>query len=297
VTVLEDEGHEAECRADGEEETGDGFDRYRSERKTSISSTNARTTISTSMTGNAELSLFETSMLRAVVPVTRTAMPPEAKRAGTSAAGSISVSVGLDESRRISDQDREQAVLSLRDDLLAGRLTLDEFSERVEIAYRARIGQDLVRVRHDLPELGSTTVGSGRRQKRLTIAFFGSVIRRGRLRLRRRTLVISAFGDVDLDLREAEMHDPRVAVKIFVACGNVDLYVPEGINVEVSGTIIFGRLREWGRDVVRADTPTVSVRSLGCIGTVDVWRVPHGMRGSYSEIFGQLETQQRQLPA
>ena len=207
------------------------------------------------------------------------------------------MSGGVDESHRVSDQDREQAVLSLRDDLLAGRLTLDEFSERVEMAYRARIGQDLVRARRDLPESSPGIVASGRRQKRLTIAFFGRVIRRGRLRLRRRTLVISAFGDVDLDLREAEMHDPSIGVSILVAFGNVDLYVPEGINVEVGGTIVFGRLREWGRDVVRAEGPTVSVRALGLFGTVDVWRVPHEMHGSYSEIFAQLEAQQRQLPA
>jgi hypothetical protein len=203
----------------------------------------------------------------------------------------------MDESRRVSDQDREQAVLALRDDLLAGRLTLDEFSERVEIAYRARIGQDLVRVRQDLPVPRSANVESGRRQKRLTVALFGRVIRRGRLRLRRRTLAISAFGDVDLDLREAELHDPRVAVRLFVFFGNVDLYVPEGINVEVAGAVVFGRLREWGRDVVRPDAPTISVGALGCFGTVDVWRVPHDMRGSYSEIFAQLEAQQRQLPA
>jgi hypothetical protein len=202
----------------------------------------------------------------------------------------------VDESRRVSDQDREQAVLSLRDDLLAGRLTLDEFSERVEIAYRASVGHDLVRIRADLPDTGPAIVGSGRQQKRLTLALFGHVVRRGRLRLRRRTMVISTFGDVDLDLREAEVSDARVAVTIFVGFGNVDLYVPEGINVEVGGAVIFGRLREWGRDVVRPDAPTVSVRSLGWFGTVDVWRVPHEMRGSYSEILAQLQAQQRQLP-
>lgn len=185
----------------------------------------------------------------------------------------------------------------LRDDLLAGRLTLEEFSERVETAYRARVGRDLVRARRDLPESSPETVGSGRRQKRLTIAVFGRTVRRGRLRLRRRTLAISAFGDVDLDLREAELGDPSITVRILVAFGNVDLYVPEGITVDVAGTIVVGRLREWGRDLVRLDAPTISVRALGCVGTVDVWRVPHEMRGSYSEIFAQLQAQQRQLPS
>src|SRR3954469_9098118 len=141
----------------------------------------------------------------------------------------------MEKSRRVSDEDREQAVLALRDDLLVGRLTLDEFSERVELAYRARMRDDLVRVRRDLPHSRSAKSGSGPQPTRLTIALFGRAIRRGRLRLGRRTLVISAFGDVDLDLREAELHDPRVRVRLIVFFGNVDLCVPEGINVEVDG--------------------------------------------------------------
>ena len=151
-------------------------------------------------------------------------------------------------------------MLLLREDLVAGRLQLDEFSERVGIAYRVKNGEDLVRVREDLTEAPARVTVSGRRQKRLTAALFGRVIQRGRLLLRHRALVISAFGDVDLDLREAEMHDPRVVLTIFVAFGNVDIYVPEGINVEVGGILAFGRLREWGSDIVRTDSPTVSVR-------------------------------------
>ena len=46
---------------------------------------------------------------------------------------------------RISDDDREQAVVALREHLLAGRLTLEEFSERVETALRARVGMELAR--------------------------------------------------------------------------------------------------------------------------------------------------------
>ena len=52
---------------------------------------------------------------------------------------------------RISDDDREQVVVMLREHLLAGRLTLEEFSERVEAALRARVGAELARVNEDLP--------------------------------------------------------------------------------------------------------------------------------------------------
>jgi hypothetical protein len=81
-----------------------------------------------------------------------------------------------------------------------------------------------------------------------------------------------------------------------VACGNADIYVPEGVSLDVTGVTVLGHRREWGRDTSRPDAPVVQVRVLGCCGTVDVWRVPHDMRGSYSDIFRQLGERQRQLP-
>jgi hypothetical protein len=44
---------------------------------------------------------------------------------------------------------------------------------------------------------------------RLSVAAFGHLVRRGRLRLRRRTFVIGVLADVDLDLREAELDTAR----------------------------------------------------------------------------------------
>ena len=202
----------------------------------------------------------------------------------------------LDEGlRRVSDSEREQAVGALRDDLLAGRLTLDEFSERIGSAYGARVGTELARVREGLPE--HLVSGTRRPRMRLSVAAFGHLVRRGRLRLPRRTLAISAFADVDLDLREAEIATRRVTVHVYTLVGNVDVYVPEGIDVVVGGLIVFGRRRDWGRETARAAEPVVRVRAHGLFCTVDVWRVPTHVRGTYGEVIAQLEAQQRELPA
>jgi hypothetical protein len=201
-----------------------------------------------------------------------------------------------DASFRISDAEREQTVISLRDHLLAGRLTLDEFSERVEVALRARFRGELAGVEVDLPEVSSEVARSRRKPARFSAALLGHVVRRGRLRLRGRTVAAAVLGDLDFDLREATIDHPQTAMTVLVAFGNVDVYVPEGVNVDVGGITIFGHRREWGRDVGRPDAPTVHVRALGCFGTVDVWRVPHDMHGDYSDIFRQLEERQRQLP-
>jgi hypothetical protein len=210
----------------------------------------------------------------------------------------LSVAAMDDASLRVSDADREQAVVALREHLLAGRLTLEEFSERVEAALRARFGGDLAQVQDDLPEVFAETAGSRRKPARFTAALLGHVARRGRLRLRRWAVAASAFGDLDFDLREATIDQRRTAVTVLAAFGNVDVYVPEGVNVDVGGITVFGHRRDWGRDAGRPDAPTVHVRVLGFAGTIDVWRVPHDMRGSsYSDIFRELDDRQHQLPA
>jgi len=194
-----------------------------------------------------------------------------------------------DASLRVSDADRDRAVVALREHLLAGRLTLEEFTERVEAALRARFGDELARVQGDLPGVFVETAGSRRRPARFTTALLGHVARRGRLRLRGWAVAASAFGDLDFDLREATIDQRRTAVTVFALFGNADVYVPEGVNVDVGGITVFGHRRDWGRDTGDPEAPAIHVRVLGFAGTIDIWRVPSEMRGStYREVIRKL---------
>ena len=199
--------------------------------------------------------------------------------------------------RRLSDSEREQAVVWLRDHLLSGRLTLEEFSERVEHAYTARSQADLGAVRSGLPVADDASeVPARRRATRVTAALFGHVVKRGRLRLARWTVAGGALCDVDLDLRKAQIHRQRTSVAIFVGLGNVDVYLPENVNVTVTGLAIGGHRREWGEDVERPGAPQIAVRAISLFGTVDVWRVPADMPGDYGKVTRQLQGRDRQLP-
>ena len=202
----------------------------------------------------------------------------------------------MDDAHRLSDADRERTVDYLREHLLAGRLTLDEFSDRVEVVYGARFGQELAPVRADLPEPPIPVEKSRRKPTRMTLALFSHVARRGRLRLRRRTVVAGGFADIDLDLREAEVDSRKTTVFVLTAFSNADVYVPEGVNVDLGGLIIFGHRREWGDDLPRSGTPTIHIRALGAFTTIDLWRVPTDFRGSYRDIFRQLQGKRRILP-
>ncbi|HEY0000003.1 MAG TPA: DUF1707 domain-containing protein, partial [Actinoplanes sp.] len=52
---------------------------------------------------------------------------------------------------RASDDDRERIVAALEQHTGAGRLTLDEFAERAQVAHAARTLGELAAVVHDLP--------------------------------------------------------------------------------------------------------------------------------------------------
>jgi hypothetical protein len=197
-----------------------------------------------------------------------------------------------DPSLRVSDADREHTVILLREHLLAGRLTLEEFSERVGAALAATVSAELERVQQDLP--ASAAGLSRRKPARFTTALFGHVTRRGRLRLRGWTVAASVLGDLDFDLRDAAIDTPRTAATIMLACGNVDVYVPEGINVEVGGLAVVGHLRERGQDTATPDAPCIRVRVIGCFATVDVWRVPNDAHGSYDDIIRLTKERERQ---
>jgi hypothetical protein len=197
--------------------------------------------------------------------------------------------VPSDPDQLVSDADREQAVVLLRAGLVDGRLTLEEFSQRVESAYAARVGSELAWARSGLPDRGRGPLARPRRRPtRMTAALFGHVVRRGRLRLRRQTVALSAFSDLDLDLREAELDSPVTSVTVLVLFGNADVYVPQGVEVAVSGVGLFGHRREWGRDLTRPDVPLIHIRALSLFGTVDVWRVPPEATGGYGEIMDRV---------
>jgi hypothetical protein len=200
-----------------------------------------------------------------------------------------------DASVRVSDVEREQAVLILREHLLAGRLTLEEFADRVGTAWSATENAELRHAHAGLPELFATGARSQRAPIRLIGALFGHVVRRGRLRLGKRAVTVSVLGDVDLDLRDVIIDHWQTTLIVVPALGNVDVYVPEGVNTILSGATLFGHSRDWGQDIDRADAPVVSIRVLGA-GTIDVWRVPRDMHdASYDDIMRRLEAR-KELP-
>jgi hypothetical protein len=186
------------------------------------------------------------------------------------------VSEGDHPAIRVSDADREGVALTLREHAVSGRLTLEEFSERVGLAYAARSEDELEALTADLPGTAEAGLPERRRKpKRSMFVLFGGSERHGRWRIGHQFFSFTMFGGADLDLRQAEIEGPVVTITAFTMFGGFDVYVPEGIEVDMTGFAIFGGNDERGSEgEVRRDAPLVRVRAVTIFGGADVWHVP-----------------------
>jgi hypothetical protein len=184
---------------------------------------------------------------------------------------------------RASDADREQVATLLATAFSEGRLTHDEYEERLEQAMTARTFDDLVPITSDLVPVtpsplaqtqqqhGFTIDRSGSTEERDTmIAIFGGSSRKGKWRVRRSSTAIAVFGGVELDFREATFESPVVEILGFWCFGGMDVLVPEGVEVRDQTAGVFG-----GTDVSRLGDPTpgapvIVLKGLSLFGGVSV---------------------------
>lgn len=175
---------------------------------------------------------------------------------------------------RASDSDRERTIALLRDHAAVGRLTLEEFTDRMSAAYLARTDYDLEQLALDLPSTPGQA-GSRRRPTRFVFSLFGSTEREGRIRVRRRVGCLMGFGNIDLDLRQATLEGNVITIFALGMFGAIDVYVPEGVEVDLHGFALGGHKRALGNDPpAQSGTPLVRVFAVSVFAGIDVWRVP-----------------------
>jgi Domain of unknown function (DUF1707)/Cell wall-active antibiotics response 4TMS YvqF len=163
------------------------------------------------------------------------------------------------------DEDRSRAIVALRDATVEGRLTLDEFADRVELAELARTFSDLEAVTAGLPSTGSADVPVKHG------AWFSRLQRSGRFSLARESRVLSVCGTIDLDLGQATLDGPETTLHIRNVFGTVSVTVPRGVEVSVDGGGPFGtREIELPDTGPVGDAPRLRIRTSGVGGTLRV---------------------------
>jgi hypothetical protein len=193
---------------------------------------------------------------------------------------------------RASDDERQKVADLLGEHASAGRITLGELEERVGGAYAATTRAELAELTRDLPD----TMEPAQRDvphrrwswpaeprgpiRRWSVAIMGGSTRRGRMRLSGHVNAIAIMGGDDLDLREAEFDGAELVINVFCLMGGPNIYLPDTVEVEMSGIAIMGGNDERGSTrQSRPGAPLVRVRSFALMGGTDVWRLPAETRG------------------
>jgi hypothetical protein len=141
-----------------------------------------------------------------------------------------------------------------------GRLSHEEYSERMPLALAARTLGDLAALTDDLaaPEHQPVQLDNGQP----VTALFTAADRRGRWVVPGTVTCVAAFGEVVLDFTEAILQDRHVVVTVYALFGRVRLIVPAGVEVVMSGNNILGRQRggTTRRVPTSSEVPVIEVR-------------------------------------
>lgn len=149
-----------------------------------------------------------------------------------------------------------------------GRLTLSEHTERVELAYSARTLGDLAELTTDLAAPAGQPF---RLEGRSTVTgVFGRETRDGRWVVPASLPVLAVFGEVVLDLRDALLQSQRILIYATVVAGTLEILVPDGVVVEISGSTVLTRVINRTQRLPAAGMPVIDVRALSFGGTIRV---------------------------
>ena len=169
-----------------------------------------------------------------------------------------------------SDRDREAAVELLKEHAVAGRLTLAELARRTELAERAETVSDLEALTRDLPAERPAAPAA---RRSWVISIFGDVRRAGGWRVPSELLVISGFGDVELDLGDATIESDVTAITAWCVFGDVVLVPPRGVQVDATAAAIFGDLKEEAAgEPPPPGAPTVRIAVRALFGDLRIRR-------------------------
>ena len=187
---------------------------------------------------------------------------------------------------RISDADRHRVAEVLRQAAGEGRLELDELDERLELTFGAKTYADLIPITADLypvhhaPPNASPVPLAGEVSAvghASSTAILGDCKRRGVWRVTAQHSAFTLVGNVTLDLREAVLAARETTINASAIVGEIKIIIPAHMHAVVDGTPILGDYGQ-GKDKVPADlgpdSPTIRVRGVALLGSVQVVRLP-----------------------
>lgn len=191
---------------------------------------------------------------------------------------------------RASDGDRDATVVHLREAMIEGRLTLDDFSVRTDTALRAQTRDELAVVLADLPPQPQLAAPQAQHTRALgwspwVVGIMASAKRSGRWRVGHEIHAVAVMGECRVDLRDALIDGDVITVTAVAIMGNVDIIVPEGIEVDMQGIAIMGSKELRMKNVPPlAGAPRVIVTGIAIMGEVKARNQPTMLEAAWNRL-------------
>lgn len=197
-----------------------------------------------------------------------------------------------------SDADRARYADRLGDAFAEGRLTREEYDERLTATMSGRTYGDLKNVLADLPGAGSLvplsqSLPSLRHSdvsardgwlapasssydpgtiSHNAVAIFGGSTKKGQWVVPEELNAVAIFGGVELDLTSAYFAAPTATIRAVAIFGGVEITVPEGLTVHVEGFGLFGGFDQKAEGPGDVGAPVLRVEGVAIFGGVEVKR-------------------------
>ncbi len=216
----------------------------------------------------------------------------------------------------LSDADRARVADVIGDAFAEGRLTQDEYEERLAVAMAARTVEGLTGVLEGLPSaaqlaalaplvgldslanpLAAGQSGQSGQSERpdwlaaastapdsgSAIAILGGATRKGEWIVPVQMTAVAVLGGVELDLTAATFADRECEINAVAVLGGVDITVPEGLSVQVDGAGILGGFDHGPGGPADANAPVLKIKGVALLGGVSIKRKrrkgPKGAKG------------------
>jgi len=154
-------------------------------------------------------------------------------------------------------EQRERVVESLSTGYAHGAIEDDELERRLALAHSAQTTRELDVLVSDLAAVTSTALVPAQRMRIL----FGSIERTGPWAMPQQLRARVLCGNLELDLRDAQLAPGLTTIEVDVTMGNVEIIVPPGYQVDVEASSFLGAVEE--RTEPAAGTPAARIRVVG----------------------------------
>ena len=170
---------------------------------------------------------------------------------------------------RASDADRDRTVETLASASAEGRLTLEEYAQRSEAALVARTHGDLASLTADLPAAPASAALAAPEQ---ITAVLGNESRKGPWVVPPHLVVRSVLGDCHLEMQQAIIRQHVTTIDATVKFGTVTIFLPDGIEVRMTGRAVLGAKSSQLRGEPQPGAPVIVVNCDVLCGSVTVRR-------------------------